>query len=74
MKVILNKRAFEHSKQLVEKGSYVFDEKDMWSEHQPSVQEENKYIEEHGFDEYGKWYLGIDTDENKDTKGRYKFP
>jgi hypothetical protein len=74
MKVILNKRAFEHSKQLVEKGSYVFDEKDMWSEHQPSAQEENEYIEEHGFDEYGKWYLGVDTDENEDTKGRYKFP
>jgi hypothetical protein len=74
MKVILNKRAFEHAKQLVEKGSYVFDEKDMWSEHQPSAQEENEYIEKHGFEEYGKWYLGVDTDENEDTKGRYKFP
>jgi hypothetical protein len=39
MNVILNKRAFEHAKLLVEKGSYVFDEKDMWSEHQPSTQE-----------------------------------
>jgi hypothetical protein len=74
MKVILNKRAFEHAKQLVEKGSYVFDEKDMWSEHQPSAQEENEYIEMHGFEEYGKRYLGVDTDENEDTKGRYKFP
>jgi hypothetical protein len=71
--VILNKRAFEHAKQLIEKGSYVFDEKDMWSEHQPSAQE-SKYIEEYGFEEYGKWYLEVDTDENEDTKGRYKFP
>jgi hypothetical protein len=74
MKAILNKRAFEHAKQLVEKVSYVFDEKDMWSEHQPSAQEENEYIEEHGFEGYGKWYLGVDTDENEETKGRYKFP
>lgn len=74
MAVILNKRAFEYAKQLIEKGSYVFDEKDMWSEHQPSAQEESKYIEEYGFEEYGKWYLGVDTDENEDTKGRYKFP
>ena len=37
-------------------------------------QEENKYIEKNGMDEYGKWYLGIDTDENEDNKGRYKFP
>jgi hypothetical protein len=74
MKLILNKHVFEHAKQLVEKGSYVFDEKDMLSEHQPSANEENEYIEEHGFEEYSKWYSGVDADENEDTKGRYKFP
>jgi hypothetical protein len=74
MAVVLNKRAFEHAKRLVEKGRYVFDEKDIWSEHQPSAQKENKYIEENGFEEFGKWYLGVDTDEKEDTKGRYKFP
>lgn len=36
--------------------------------------EENEYIEGHSLEEYGKWYLGIDTDEKEDTKGRYKFP
>ena len=70
----LNKRAFEHAKRLIEKGSYVFDEKDMWSEHKPSAQEENEYIKKYNFDEYGKWYLGVDADEKEDTKGRYKFP
>jgi len=74
MTVILNKSAFEYAKRLIEKGSYVFDEKDMWSEHQPSAQEENEYIEEYGFEQYGKWYLRVGTDENEDTKGRYKFP
>ena len=74
MAVIFNKRAFEHTKRLVEKGSYVFDEKDMWSEHKPSAQEENEYIKKYNFDEYGKWYLGVDTDEKEDTKGGYKFP
>ena len=59
----LNKRALEHAKRLIEKGSYVFDEKDMWSEHKPSAQKENEYIKKYNFDEYGKWYLGVDTDE-----------
>jgi hypothetical protein len=72
--VKLNERAFEHARQSVEKGSCVSDDKDMWSEHQPSAAEENKYIEKNGIEEYGKWYLGIDTDENKGNKGRYKFP
>ena len=70
----LNKRAFEHAKLLIEKGGYVFDEKDMWSEHKPSAQEENEYIKKYNFDEYGNWYLGVDTDEKEDNKGRYKFP
>lgn len=70
----LNKRAFEHAKRLIEKGSYVSDEKDMWSEHKPSAQEENEYIKKYNFDEYGNWYLGVDTDEKEDNKGRYKFP
>jgi hypothetical protein len=41
MAVKLNERAFEHAKNLIEQGMFVFDEKDMWSEHQPSAQEEN---------------------------------
>ncbi len=74
MAVKLNKQAFEHATELIEQGKFVFDEKDMWSEHQPSTQEENEYIREHGFGGYAQWFLGIDTDEDEDNKGRYKFP
>ena len=74
MAVKLHKRAFEQATNLIEQGKFVFDEKDMWSEHQPSAEDENEYIRAHGFDDYGKWYLGIDTDEDEETKGRYKFP
>ena len=51
MAVKLNNQAFEHAQSLVEQGKFVFDEKDMWSEHQPSAQDENEYIREHGFGE-----------------------
>jgi hypothetical protein len=74
MAVKLNKIAFAHSKQLVNEGKVVIDEKDEWSEHQPSAEAENEFIRQHGFDEYGKWYLGIDDQEHEHTKGRYKFP
>src|SRR5213080_5255899 len=74
MAVKLNNQAFEHAQSLVEQGKFVFDEKDMWSEHQPSAQDENEYIREHGFGEYRKRYLGIDTEEDEDNKKRYKFP
>jgi len=74
MAVKLNKQAFEHATKLIDQGKFVFDEKDMWSEHQPSAQDENEYLKEHGFGEYGKWYLGIETEEDEEHKGRYKFP
>jgi hypothetical protein len=74
MAVKLNDRAFEFAKNLVEQGKFVFDERDMWSEHQPSTQDENEFIREHGFGEYAKWHLGIDTEEDEDNKRRYKFP
>ena len=74
MAVILNKSAFEHAKQLVSEGKVVVDERDAWSEHQPSTQEENDFIKAHGFASYGKWHLGIDDEQNENTKKRYKFP
>lgn len=74
MSVILNKRAFGHAKQLVERGEYIFDEKDEWSEHEPAPEIENIFIDEEGFGEYSKWYLGVDDEEPEEAKKRYKFP
>jgi hypothetical protein len=74
MAVTLNRRAYEHAKELINKGRFVFDERDAWSEHQPAAQEENEFIRRHGFSEYGKWYLGINDEKREDTKGRYEFP
>lgn len=74
MAVKLNERSFEHAKQLIKDGKFVIDDRDAWSEHEPTAAQENSYLEAHGFDDYALWYLGIDDEENEDTKGRYKFP
>jgi hypothetical protein len=66
----LNTRAFDYGKELVLKGRVVFDERDAWSEHQPSAQEENEFIRAHGFHEYAKWHLGIDDEFPEDTNSR----
>ncbi|MDQ1619323.1 MAG: hypothetical protein QOE19_1892 [Actinomycetota bacterium] len=74
MSVTLNKRAADHAKKLAQEGKVVLDERDQWSEHQPSAQQENEYIKQHGWAQYGRWYLGIDDEKDEDTKGHYKFP
>jgi hypothetical protein len=64
----------DYAKELVSKGRVVVDDRDAWSEHQPSTQQENEFIDAHGFAEYGKWHLGVDEAEDENTKKRYRFP
>jgi hypothetical protein len=70
----LNKAGVAHAKTLIDEGRVVLDDRDAWSEHQPSAEAENEFINRHGYGEYAKWYLGIDDEEGEQTKGRYKFP
>lgn len=74
MAVRMNRKAYDHARKLIEDRKVVLDERDDWSEHQPSAQQENRFFEEHGLGEYQKWYLGIDDEIGEDRKTRYKFP
>jgi hypothetical protein len=74
MAVKLHRSGLDHAESLVKKGRVVVDDRDAWSEHQPSAAEENRFIDEHGWTEYGKWHLGVDDEESLETKARYKFP
>jgi hypothetical protein len=72
--VSLNEPAFDHAKRLIRARRAVADDRDDWSEHRPSAGDEDRYLEQHGFEEYAKWHLGIDDDAGERTKGRYAFP
>lgn len=72
MSVKVNKDAVKYAQDLIEKGDYVVDTD--WSEAQPSTEDENDFAEKEGWETYGKWHLGLDTDYDKDEKGRYAFP
>jgi hypothetical protein len=74
MAVKLNRSGLEHAMRLVDDGKFVFDERDAWSEHQPSTRAENDFIERHGIAQFAKWHLGINDEKPADTKGRYEFP
>jgi hypothetical protein len=52
----------------------VTDERDDWSEHQPSARQENDFIRDHGWPAYARWYLGINEDAAEQTKARHEFP
>lgn len=70
----LNKKALNHAHSLVKSGKVVRDARDDWSEHAPSAEQENAFIEKHGFSEFSNWHLGLDPDESEGTKGSVSFP
>jgi hypothetical protein len=74
MSVKLHRAGFEHAKKLINEDKVVLDDRDAWSEHQPTAKEENDFIARHGMTEYGRWHLGIDDEQNEEAKAHYKFP
>ena len=74
MTTTLNERACHFAQDQIKNGKVVLDQRDDWSEHQPSARKENEFIEAHGWDEYANWHLGVDDEATEHTKARYKFP
>lgn len=65
--------AFEYAKELIRKGK-VNCSRYSWTVDQPTPDDEDEYLKEHDFLEYGKWFLGTKEDTDKETKGHYEFP
>lgn len=74
MAVKVNQDALERAKKLIKDGSVATDSRDEWSEHAPSTDAENSFIDEKGMDEFGNWHLGVESDADKSNKGAYSFP
>ena len=72
MAIRLNQDAVEHAQNLIHGRQYERDSD--WSEAQPSAEEENRFIDENGWEAFAKWHLAYDTEASEETKSRYKFP
>lgn len=60
------------ARKLIDSGHY--DDTTEWSDAAPSTSQENDQIDQHGYDGYGEWHLGVDPDASAQTRGRYRFP
>ena len=74
MTVKLNTPGYEHAKRLIEQGKFIDDERDAWSDHHPSTRTEIKFIEDNGFFEYSKWFLGVNDEYKEDSRRHYESP
>ncbi|MFN3005425.1 hypothetical protein [Mycolicibacterium wolinskyi] len=70
-KYALNESAVEFARELIESRQYVLDSD--WGEVQPRADTQNSYLENHDWDAYANWHLGLTEGANDETKARYAF-
>ena len=67
----VNRSGVEHARKLIDSRQYVLDSD--WGEAQPRAADENKYLENHTWEQYGEWFLGLTDGPGEETKARYAF-
>jgi hypothetical protein len=61
----------ERARTLIAARQYVL--RSDWGEVQPRADDENRFLERHGWDDYAAWHLGLAEGATDETKARYAF-
>jgi hypothetical protein len=61
----------ERARELIDARQYVIDSD--WGDAQPRADDENAYLERHGWEDYAAWHLGLTEGATDHTKARYAF-
>lgn len=64
-----NPKGIAKANSLIESGDVIRPES--WK--RPTAEMENAYLEANGYDKYAEWFLGIDPELDKETKGHYGY-
>jgi len=74
MAIKLNKAAYDHAISIIKNGLEVEHDTNNWAEVQATSDEKIRYLNNHGLEQYGTWFLGIDTDADPKSKDKYTYP
>jgi hypothetical protein len=67
----VNQAAVDHARELIERRQYVLESD--WGAVQPDAAAQNLYLEQHDWDAYAAWHLGLTEGATDETKARYAF-
>jgi hypothetical protein len=67
----VNPDAVAHAERLIRNRQYVLDSD--WGTVQPGAAEQNAYLENHSWEDYAAWHLGLTEGASDETKARYAF-
>ena len=67
-----NDIAIRCARRLIESGRVVLSSD--WNTARPSEADEDAFLQANSWEEYSSWHLGVDDDEQYDSRERYGFP
>ena len=67
----VNPAGVARARELIDAKQYVLDSE--WGEVQPKAADENAFLENHSWEEYAAWHLGLTEGANDETKACYAF-
>jgi hypothetical protein len=67
----VNETAVAKARELIDARQYVL--RSDWGDVQPKADAENAYLENHSWEEYGGWFLGLTAGASDATKARHAF-
>ena len=70
-KYALNERAVARARELISSRQYVL--RSEWGEVQPRAGDQDAFLENHSWEEYATWHLGLTDGARDGTKARYAF-
>ena len=70
-KYALNGAAVVRARELIDGRQYVLDSD--WGQVQPKADDQNAFLDNHTWDDYAQWHLGLTDGAADETKARYAF-
>ena len=67
----VNDAAVARCRELIDKRQYVLDSD--WGDVQPNAEAQNAFLENHSWEDYAAWHLGLTEGADEETKARYAF-
>ena len=67
----VNPAAAKRARELIDARQYVLNSD--WGQVQPDADAQNRYLESHSWDDYGRWHLALTTGVADERKARYAF-
>jgi hypothetical protein len=74
MAIKLHAAGAAYARERIKAGEIIHDDLEAWNEDAPSRDEAVRFLNNHSIEEYGQWFLAVDTDKDKNSMQHYIIP